>query len=120
MGAIATVYVVHIAWAYAKSTYFDAFSVWVVFPLIGAIVVVPCCIMATLLAWGCFALARRWVHASRTWAGVFGVVMTIAVFSMFYWGLMRMLPEPQEPLEVLPFGLALIVIIAVCLVRGVG
>lgn len=117
LGAIATVYVVYVVSASISASYYGPLFTFVFFPLLGAIVVVPVCLLLTLVAGACFVLAHRWVRSSRLWASVVAVAMTIVVCSAFYLALGLLLPAQREPLEVLEFSLALAVIVTVCAVR---
>ncbi len=120
LGAIVAVYVVTVVDETIQAPYYSGLLRFVVFPLIGAIFVVPICLILTLLAWACFVLAHRWVHNSPVWAGVIAVALTIVSCSAFCLIVVLILPTLREQRTFLEFFVALAVVLAVCVARGVG
>lgn len=121
LGAIVAVYVEAVVGLSIRAPYHGPLSIFVWFPLIGAIFVVPFCIVLTLVAWACFTLAHRWIQSSRAWANVVAVVLTVVTSSALYVLLaLTSMPTMLKPHELLIFGLAVFMVVAVCVVGGVG
>jgi hypothetical protein len=119
-GALLVIYVLGVVSTAIRTPYYDPILILVVFPLIGSVFAVPICIIATLVAWACFVLARRWVRHSKIWAGVIAIALTVVIASAFYLLVGLLLPPLREPLQILAFLLAVAVIVTVCTARGVG
>lgn len=120
LGAIAAVYVINAVDAAIQTPRYNPLLNFVVFPLLGSIVAIPICLIVTLLAWACFVLGRRWVHSSNVWAEVVAAALTVVICSAFYLAVGLVLPTLREPFQLLAFFLALAVVLAVCVARGVG
>lgn len=119
-GAILAIYVFGVVSSAIRTPYYGPILILVVFPLIGSAFVTAICFIATLFAWACFVLVRRWIRNSTVWAGIAAVALTVVIDSAFYLLVGLLLPPLREPLQVLSFFLALAVIVTVCTARGVG
>lgn len=120
LGAIVPVYVVNVVGFATASNGFSALLTYVMFPLLGAFVALPILAVFTLLAWACFVWGNRVIRTSRPWAGVVALALTAITGSAFYFALSLVNRTLQEPRQLLAFSLALAVIVAICLARGVG
>lgn len=120
LGAIVAVYVINAVDAAIQTPRYGPLLTFVVFPLLGSIVAIPMCLIVTLLAWACVVLGRRWVHSSQVWADVVAVALTVVMCSALYLLVGLVLPTLREPLQLLAFFVALAVVLAFCVARGVG
>lgn len=120
LGAIVPVYVVSTVSTAVQAPYLGALLTYVMFPLLGAFVALPILAVFTLLAWACFVWGNRVIRTSRPWAGVVALALTAISGSAFYFALSLVNRTLQEPRQMLAYSLALAVIVAVCLARGVG
>lgn len=120
LGANVVVYVVEVVHMSIRASYYGPFFIFVFIPFIAAFVTVPIYLAVTLLAWACFVLGHRWVRNSDGWANVVAVALTAVICSAFYLVVGLLYLPLLDPYLSLAFGIALAVIITICVAGGVG
>ncbi|MFK4789281.1 hypothetical protein [Microbacterium sp. ZW T5_56] len=120
LGSVVVVYLVEVAPAITTESRYGTLLSFVLFPLLGAVVAVPICVLITLAVWGCLVLGNRWVRTSPVWAGVVSAALVGVVCAALALLIMLVLPTLREPLQLLAYALAVVVAVAICLLRGVG
>lgn len=120
LGSIVVVYLVEIVPAITTESRYGPLLSFVLFPLLGAVVAIPICVLITLAVWGSLVLGNRWVRTSPVWAGVVSAVLAGLVCAALSLLIVLILPTLREPLQLLAYALAVVVVVAICLLRGVG
>ncbi|WP_433674478.1 hypothetical protein [Microbacterium gorillae] len=120
LGSVVVVYLVEIVPAITTESRYDPLLSFVFFPLLGAVVAIPICVLITLAVWGSLVLGHRWVRTSPVWAGVVSALLAGVVCAALSLVIVLILPTLQEPLQLLACALAVVVVVAICLLSGVG